>query len=55
MTHESDRIRDAEFDNHLRIREIDSPDTNAQAIGQFLSVPEDKAQAIARTDHLFAD
>ncbi|SIS53976.1 Core-2/I-Branching enzyme [Roseivivax lentus] len=55
MLHESDRIRDAEFDNHLRIREIDSPEVNAQAIAQFLSVGEHKAQEIARTDHLFAD
>ena len=55
MLHESDRIRDAEFDNHLRIRETDPPEVNAQAIAAFLSVGQDKAREIARTDHLFAD
>ena len=55
MVHESDRIRDAQFDNHLRIREIDPPDVNARALAAFLSLPEDTARALANTDHLFAD
>ncbi|MCA0962479.1 DUF5928 domain-containing protein [Salipiger bermudensis] len=55
MVHESDRIRDAQFDNHLRIREIDPPDVNARALAAFLSLPEDIARALADTDHLFAD
>ena len=55
MVHESDRIRDAQFDNHLRIREIDPPDVNARALAAFLSLPEDIARELANTDHLFAD
>jgi len=52
---ETDRIRDAEFDNHVRIRETDRPDQNAPAIAEFLSLPVDKGLEIAETDHLFAD
>ncbi|APX22844.1 MAG: glycosyl transferase [Rhodobacteraceae bacterium] len=55
MVHESDRIRDAQFDNHLRLREIDPPETNARAIAAFLGVPGDTAETLAETDHLFAD
>jgi hypothetical protein len=55
ILHESDRIRDAQFDNHLRLRESDAPEANARPIAQFLSLPEDKALEIAKTDHLFAD
>ena len=55
IVHESDRIRDAEFENHLRIREEDSADTNAQALAAFLSAPTDQAIDLARTDYLFAD
>ena len=55
MVHESDRIRDAQFDNHLRLREIDPPETNARAIAAFLGVPWDTAETLAETDHLFAD
>ncbi|MCR8549042.1 beta-1,6-N-acetylglucosaminyltransferase [Salipiger sp. P9] len=55
MMHESDRIRDAHFENHLRLREIDPPATNAKAISVFLGLPEDKALEIAETDYLFAD
>ena len=55
IEHESDRIRDAEFENHLRIRETQTPEKNAEAIARFLTVTPDVAQEIARTDHLFAD
>ncbi|MBN9886297.1 DUF5928 domain-containing protein [Salipiger abyssi] len=55
MVHESDRIRDANFDNHLRVRETDPPEINAVALAAFLGLEEDKARAIAETEHLFAD
>ncbi|MFP7672171.1 DUF5928 domain-containing protein [Marivita sp. S0852] len=55
IVHESDRIRDAEFENHLRIRQDNAPEANAVALGAFLSVPSDQALEIARADHLFSD
>jgi hypothetical protein len=55
IVHESDRIRDAEFENHLRIREEDSIEVNAAALASFLSIAPEQALEIARTDHLFAD
>jgi len=55
MTFESDRIRDAEFENLNRIRESQSPEENAPAIARFLDLPEEKAREIADTDYLFAD
>ncbi|MGR3273286.1 glycosyl transferase [Thalassococcus profundi] len=55
MTHESDRIRDAGFQNHARMREIDPPETNARLIADFLTIPQDRAMEIAMTDYLFAD
>lgn len=55
MAYETDRIRDAGFPHHYRIRESASAETNAENIAAFLSVLQDKALDIARTDHLFAD
>jgi hypothetical protein len=55
ILHESDRIKDAGFDNFLRIREQDSADANAQALAAFLTIGADKALEIATTDHLYAD
>ncbi len=55
MVFESDRIRDAEFENHNILREGDHTDQHASAIAPFLDVPHDKALEIAQTDHLFAD
>jgi len=55
MTFESDRIRDAGFENHFTMRESDTPEENAAKIGRFLDIPSDKAIEIARTDYLFAD
>jgi len=55
VVYESDRIRDAGFNNHLRVRELASPDENARPIAEFLSVPEDVARGIAQTPYLFAD
>ena len=55
VVYESDRIRDAGFENHLRVREAVSPDENIAPIAEFLSVPEDVARGIAQTPYLFAD
>jgi hypothetical protein len=55
ITHESDRIRDAEFENHLILRESDGPEGYPDLLARFLDIPPEKAQDIARLDHLFAD
>jgi len=55
MVLESDRIRDANFENHVRMREIDTAEERAAAIAEFLSIEEDAALALAKTEHLFAD
>jgi len=55
VVYESDRIRDAGFENHLRVREGGSPDENTPPIAEFLSVSEDVARSIAQTPYLFAD
>jgi len=55
VVYESDRIRDAGFENHLRLREVASPDENLPQIAEFLSVSEDVARTIAQTPYLFAD
>ncbi|AGI66386.1 glycosyl transferase family 14 [Octadecabacter antarcticus 307] len=55
VAYESDRIRDAGFINHLRVRELASPDENVRPIAEFLSVSEDVARGISRTPNLFAD
>lgn len=52
---ESDRIRDAQFDHFHRIRQSNSTEANARAIAGFLSIGHDRAEAIARTPHLFVD
>ncbi|GAA6209186.1 DUF5928 domain-containing protein [Cognatishimia sp. WU-CL00825] len=52
---ESDAIRDANFENYGRIREVDEIGDFLQPIASFLSIPEDKALAIATTPHLFSD
>lgn len=55
VVYESDRIRDAGFENHSRLRELASPDENTPVIKDFLSVTEDVARGIAQTPYLFAD
>ena len=52
---ERDRIREAGFANHLRIREGDPPEANAAALAEFLGLAPGEALDIARTDNLFAD
>ncbi len=55
ILHEADMIRDAEFDNHLILRQPDSPERQAGLIGRFLGLAEEKALEIAQPDYLFAD
>ena len=52
---ESDRIRDADFDNHTRMKQGDDLKAHIGAVSRFLSVDESVAEKIAKTDHLFAD
>lgn len=55
MTFESDRIRDAEFENHLVMRQSSEPDRNADLLSRFLDLPMEKTQRIVEHEHLFAD
>ena len=55
ILHESDRIRDAEFEHYMRIRETETPEVNAETLEAFLTVPHDQAVEIARSPYLFAD
>ncbi|WP_305967873.1 MULTISPECIES: DUF5928 domain-containing protein [unclassified Mameliella] len=55
LLHESDRIRDAKFDNHLRLRETDPREAHARAVAGFLSVPASVAQEIVALDRFLAD
>ncbi|WP_299564669.1 DUF5928 domain-containing protein [uncultured Sulfitobacter sp.] len=55
MTFESDAIRDAQFENHSRMRESASSAENAEELAKFLGVSAEKAQEITSTDYLFAD
>jgi hypothetical protein len=55
LVHESDRIRDAGFAHHDRIREIDSHEVNARPLAAFLTVSEETARDIVHLDHLFSD
>ena len=52
---ESDRIRDAGFENYTRITEANSPQENADPISRFLSVDDETARQIAETPYLFVD
>ncbi|PIE09814.1 MAG: glycosyl transferase [Rhodobacterales bacterium] len=52
---ESERIRDKQFELFDRIREVNTPEENAPAIGRFLSVDDETAKRIAQTPHLFVD
>ncbi|WP_371061017.1 DUF5928 domain-containing protein [Rhodosalinus sp. 5P4] len=52
---ESDRIREAGFAHHYRLRENDPPEANARPLAEFLAIGDAQALEIARTQHLFAD
>lgn len=55
IVNESDRIRDAEFENLSIIRQADDASTYVAEIARFLNVSDEVAEKIARTDYLFAD
>ena len=55
MTHETDRIRDANFPHYHQMRETDTPEENAEKLAAFLSIDGDKALELARTEYLYAD
>ncbi len=55
MIFESDRIRDAEFENLYTLDQSASPEENADQLAQFLDIPVDKALQVSSTPHLFAD
>jgi hypothetical protein len=55
LAFETDRIRDANFPHLYRISQTASVEENTPPLAQFLSLPEEKARALAATEHLFAD
>ncbi len=55
MVFEADRIRDANFENHYRLRETAQPEENAQRLAQFLAISLDNAKDVTAFDHLFSD
>ena len=55
IVYESDRIRDANFENHSRLRETAAPAENATELEDFLSVAPETARLIAETPDLFTD
>jgi len=52
---ESERIREAAFPDHFRMRERAGIEENTRPLAEFLDIPPDKAREIAASDHLFAD
>jgi hypothetical protein len=55
MIFESDRIRDAGFENYVPMRETASVEENSAALAEFLSITPEAAHDIAASDYLFAD
>ena len=55
MTFESDRIRDADFENHLVMRQSAETEANANLLSRFLDLPVEKTQDIVENEHLFSD
>ncbi len=55
MNFESDRIRDAGFQNYTRMCETGAQEANAQALAQFLSISEASAEQIASNGSIFSD
>ncbi len=52
---ETERLADAGFAQFSRLRASVDPEVNAHAIAGFLEIGHAEAEAIARTEHLFAD
>ena len=55
IVHESDMLRDAQFEHLRHMREAGDQDSNASALSDFLAIPPEKAHQIAQADYLFAD
>ncbi|EBA17380.1 epsK domain protein [Roseobacter sp. SK209-2-6] len=55
ILHEADRIRDAGYSNYCAIKEVNTPEENAESVMRFFSLPKDKALEVANTPFLFAD
>ena len=55
LVHESDQIRDAGFENHSIVKQIQDASENAPAIARFLDITQEKALEIAEIPQLFAD
>ncbi|MDR0808091.1 MAG: beta-1,6-N-acetylglucosaminyltransferase [Gemmobacter sp.] len=52
---ESDRIRDADFENFHRFRQSATVEENAGVLSAFLGISSDQAREIAETHYLFVD
>ena len=52
---ESDRIRDADFEQFYVMRQSANVDENTLSLAAFLGIPAAKAREIAETDYLFVD
>ncbi|QEE34684.1 beta-1,6-N-acetylglucosaminyltransferase [Octadecabacter sp. SW4] len=55
VVYESDKIRDANFPNYLRLRELGSVDENAATLREFLTATDEVARGIAQTPYLYDD
>lgn len=52
---ESDRLRDADFENFHRIRQSATVEENTGPLAAFLGIPKEQARRIAETHYLFVD
>lgn len=55
VTHDGERIRDAQFPHFYRLTEGHPTAANVQALAAFLSLSHDTASALVQTPYLFAD
>ena len=55
LEHEIERLRDMDFAHFAEVKETASHAMNAAAIARFLEIPEEIAQDLAATPHLFSD
>ncbi|KFE36079.1 DUF5928 domain-containing protein [Thioclava atlantica] len=55
LAHESERIREAGFENYALLREAGDREDNARALAHALDIPSDMAQELAQLDYIFAD
>lgn len=55
ILYESDKIRDADFQNYTRLRQKAEPSENAVALAKFLTIPEALAEEITSIEYLFND